>query len=82
VVHFGWGVGNLRLVDHEVVGAANVQVTMVALVTHQRLVTPLELLSQHRHDRLLIGGVLAGLVVVETDDVEAVVPPHLLDLQR
>ena len=41
-----------------------------------------ELLPQRRHDRLPIGGILAGLVLVEADDVAAALDPHLLDLQR
>jgi hypothetical protein len=73
--------GHLRFVDPEVLRAAPTQITAVARVADQRLVPRAELLSQRRHDRLPVGGVLAGLVLVETDDVPAIAGPHLLDLQ-
>ena len=74
-------VHDLGLVDLEVIRTTRVQIAAVALVADQRLLPGLELLTQRRHDRLPIGGILAGLVLVATDDVATALHPDLLDVQ-
>src|SRR5262249_59102542 len=78
----GGPLGPLPPIDPEVGRATAAEVTAVALVAHQRLVAPAQLLPQGRHDRPPVGGVLASCVFVEADDVPAVVDPGLLDLPR
>src|SRR5512143_1267231 len=73
--------GDLRLIDPKVIGTTTTQVTTVALVTDQRLVPAAELLPQRRHDRLPVGGIRAGFLLVETDHVTTLPHPDLLDLQ-
>src|SRR5271157_5119281 len=72
----------LRLVDLEVILVRGSEAAAVPLLADQRLLPGPELLPQRRHDRLSIGGILAGLVVVEAEAVGASFNPHLLDLQR
>ncbi len=73
---------DLRLVDLEVIRARGAQVAAVPFLADQRLLPGPELLLLPRHDRLSIGGILAGLVVVEAEAVAATFNQHLLDLQR
>src|SRR5512142_1284150 len=61
--------GELRLVDLEMVGTRAAQVAAVAPVADQRLVPTAELLPQGGHDRLPIGGILAGLILITADDI-------------
>ncbi len=56
---------DLRLVDLEVIQARGAQVAAVPLLADQRLLPGPELLLQPRHDRLSIGGILAGPDAVE-----------------
>ena len=74
--------GDLRLIDPEAGGVTAAELTAVALVADQRLVPAAESLPQRRHDRLPIGGILAGLALVEPDHVAAAIDPDFLDLQR
>ena len=73
---------DLRLVDLEVIRARGAQVAAVPLLADQRLLPGPELLLQPRHDRLSIGGILAGLVVVEAEAVAATFNQHLLSAAR
>jgi hypothetical protein len=73
---------NLRLIVLEVIRARGAELAAIDLVAHQRLLPTAELLSQRRHYRISIGGILTGFVLVEADDLVAAFDPHLLDLHR
>ena len=73
--------GDLGLVDPEASRPGLAHVPPIALVADQRLVPLPQLLPQRSHDRLSIGRVLAGLVLVATDDVPPALDVDLLDIQ-
>lgn len=60
----------------------NREILPVALVAHQRLGIAPDLLLQGFEDGLAAGGILAGLTLIEADDVAALPDPDLLDFQR
>src|SRR5208282_125368 len=59
----------LGLVNREVLLPCGLQITSIALVAHQALVTIFQLLFQRLHDGRPIGGILSSLIFVVTDDV-------------
>ncbi len=52
----------------------------IAAVADQRLVALFELVAQGRDDGFPVGGILFGLLFVDTDDVAAILDHHRLDL--
>src|SRR5262249_34708969 len=74
--------GEFGFIDGEVSLALDLQITPVALVAHQRLVPPGQLLAQRGHDRLPPRPVRLHLFGVDAHHVTPARDAAALDLQR